>query len=163
MRDAKWIAQHVKAANQVFKPHGILLVPHVEHFSPEKCDFVGRRARNSLAPYAEKGKLTVLVLKRVQDLDLPSYNLMGVHWRYSGKDPQYRGRRWVILTSRAKTPVLAHELAHYFGLPHDAKGGNLMTPGPSAPKRKGRKKFKPILTSRQAKKLLRGVRQFLNN
>jgi hypothetical protein len=113
-----------------------------------------------------KDGVTVLVLPRVRDIDTPSYNLMGVHWRYQGKDPKLRGRRWVFLTARGKPPVLAHELGHYFGLRHDPRGGNLMTPGPSDPiwHNKGATKpkpFKPIFVRWQQRVIRRSVRKLL--
>jgi hypothetical protein len=90
---------------------------------------------------------------------------MGVHWRYSGPVPEHEKKRWVFLTARARPPVLAHELCHFFGLRHDPAGGNLMAPGPSAPvwRRKGPKpkRFKPVLTPRQSRRLRRGIRHWL--
>ncbi len=114
--------------------------------------------------FLDPDEITVLVMKRVQDVDVPSYNLMGVHWRYRGSDPALGGRRWVYLTGRAKPPVLAHELCHYFGVPHDPEGGNLMTPGPSDPVWKtdhAPKPYRPILTPAQARRLAAGIRRSL--
>jgi hypothetical protein len=78
---------------------------------------------------------------------------MGVHWRAGT-------RRWVFLTARARPPVLAHELGHFFGLPHDPAGGNLMTPGPSSPRWRSAtppRPFAPLLTPAQVRRLRAGV------
>jgi hypothetical protein len=165
-RTKTWIDAHVAAAAKVFAPHGVKLVARQERFSPARCVLLTRAHRHAMAIHAPADQLTVLVMKRVRDVDVLDYNLMGVHWRYRGKDAKLAGRRWVFLTARARPPVLAHELAHFLGLPHDPVGGNLMTPGPSAPIWKDPAKvkpqpFKPILTRRQARRLRRNLRRWL--
>ncbi|MCO4761056.1 MAG: matrixin family metalloprotease [Myxococcales bacterium] len=58
----------------------------------------------------------------------------GVHWR-DRKDQrgELRRRRWVIVARTPYVFVLAHELGHYFGLPHSRAPRSLMnkrsTPG----------------------------------
>jgi hypothetical protein len=165
VRARAWVKAHLDAAGKVLAPHGVRLKPRIEPFTPSKCVLLGRSDRDALAVDAVADQVTVLVVGRVQDLDLPSYNLMGVHWRYGGSDAAHQKKRWVFLTSRARPPVLAHELCHFFGLRHDPAGGNLMAPGPSAPvwRSKGPKprRFKPLLTARQARRLRRGIRNWL--
>ena len=133
---------------------------------PARCELLTRAHRHAMAIHARTDQVTVLVMKRVRDVDVLDYDLMGVHWRYRGKEAKLAGRRWVFLTARARPPVLAHELCHFLGLPHDPGGGNLMTPGPSAPiwKDAARVKprpFAPILTRRQARRLRRNLRRWL--
>jgi hypothetical protein len=125
-----WIDGHVKAANDVFAPHGVHLVVRRDSYAPEKCRLITRADRHALAahvePLGDSPRVTVLVVQSARDLEVHTYNLMGVHWRH-------RGKRWIIFTARARPPVLAHELCHFFGIRHDPAGGNLMTPGPSDP------------------------------
>ena len=167
VRDTKWLNKHLKAARRVFKPHGIKLDPEIEAFTPARCQLLTRAHRHGAAAEVEMdGRATVLVLPRVRDVDVLTYNLMGVHWRYRGKEPRHQGKRWVLLTARAKIPVLAHELCHFFGLPHHKAGGNLMTPGPSDPIYQDKEAAKPagfkaVLTPVQVKRLRRGIRKFL--
>lgn len=160
-----WVKAHVAAANRILEPHGVSLVATVEPFTPERCELTSRAQRDALAPHAAPGKLVVLVVKRAQDLDLPSYNLMGVHWRYGGDDASLEGRRWIILTARARPPVLAHELCHYLGLRHDRAGGNLMAPGPSDPIWRGKGKkpapWAPRLTASQARRVRAAARRLV--
>ncbi len=163
-----WVKAHVLAANLILMPNGVELMPELETFTPKRCQLLTRAHRDAMARHVVMdGKATVLVLPRVRDVDVLTYNLMGVHWRYKGKDKAQRGKRWVFITKRSLPPVLAHELCHYFGLPHDKAGGNLMTPGPSDAVYKGKGKkpkgFSPTLTKAQGKWLRRGVRRFLKS
>ena len=145
----------MNAAREVLAPHGIGVVAVTEPFTPARCQLLTRVDRNALAAQVNMdGTVTVLVVSRVRDLDVPSYDLKGVHWKAAG-------RRWIYLTASAKPPVLAHELAHYFGLPHDPAGGNLMTPGPSSPAWKSKRPpapFAPILTGPQVQRLRAGLK-----
>jgi hypothetical protein len=163
VRPASWVEDHVRSANGVLAPHGIRLVATQDVFVPEKCVLLDRADRDALAAHLPPRGVIVLLVERVRDLDLVSYSLMGVHWRYHGDEARYQGRRWIILTTRARPPVLAHELCHYFGLSHDPAGGNLMTPGPSAPvwRQRGPKpeKFSPVLTVEQGKRLRAAVKR----
>ena len=160
-----WIAAHVAAANRVLRPHGVRLATRLDRFRPPRCGLTGRDDRHALARFVDTQEVTVLVLERVRDLDLTTYDLMGVHWRYEGSDAALAGRRWIFLTARAEPPVLAHELGHYFGLAHDPRGGNLMTPGPSAPiwRRPGRKPlpFAPRFTAAQGRRVRKAVAALL--
>jgi hypothetical protein len=159
---ARWLETHVEAARQVFAPYGIRIEAKTEPFSPTRCALLDRPQRDALAAYAgASDRVVVLVVQRIRDLDVPTYDLMGVHWRYGGAERRWRGRHWVYLTARARPPTLAHELAHYFGLPHDPAGGNLMTPGPSDRAWRRREKkprpFQPRLSPAQARKLRRAL------
>lgn len=159
-----WVRSHVEAARTIFAYHGVALSYTLEPFEPTRCEILTETQRNQMAVHATSpNAVTVLVMARVRDLDVPSYDLMGVHWRAQGKE--VRDRRWVFLTARANPPVLAHELCHFFGLPHDPAGGNLMTPGPSSPAWKAKpapKPFVPVLTDAQAARLRLGVGAWLS-
>jgi hypothetical protein len=150
----------VRAANEVLGPHGITLAARVEEFQPQRCDLVGRAQRDEVARHVTMdGHATVLLVRRVPDLDVADYDLMGVHWRPGGDR-----RHYVLLTARARNTVMAHELCHYFGLPHYKRGGNLMTPGPSDPVWRRRRKPKahaPVLTAAQVQQLRAGITAFL--
>ena len=161
VRSRAWVERHLAEAEAIYRPHGIHLAPTIEPFTPDRCELLDAADRHAMAVHVDRPQVTVLVVKRVRDLDLPTYDLMGVHWRYRGKS--YAGRRWVFLTARARPPVLAHELGHYFGLRHDRAGGNLMSPGPSDPiwRRPGKKPraFVPRFAPRQVRRLRRAVRR----
>jgi len=153
-----WIEAHIQAATALLAPHAIRITAVTEPLTPSLCQLLTRADRDAFAEEVKMdGAITVLVVPRVRDLDLPSYDLKGVHWRA-------RGRRWIFLTAGARPPVLAHELAHYFGLPHDPAGGNLMTPGPSSPAWRSLRPpapFAPVLTPVQVASLRREIARHL--
>jgi hypothetical protein len=154
VRPPEWVAEHVEAVRALLAPHGIAIEASTDSFVPARCEALDRADRDRFAAQvAAGGVVTVLVVPRVRDLDVPTYDLMGVHWVGGG-------RRWIFLTARARPPVLAHELCHFFGLPHDPAGGNLMTPGPSSPSWRSAhppRPFAPLLTPEQIKRLRAGV------
>ncbi len=156
-RPPEWVAAHVEAVQALLAPHGIAVTARTTSFAPARCEALGREDRDGFAgEVGRDGTVTVLVVPRVRDLDVLDYDLQGVHWR-AGE------RRWIFLTARARPPVLAHELAHYFGLPHDPRGGNLMTPGPSAPIWKSARPpraYAPVLTAPQVRRLRAGILAF---
>ncbi|MDX2021400.1 MAG: hypothetical protein SF187_14255 [Deltaproteobacteria bacterium] len=158
VRTDGWVQDHVAAAQMIFAPHAIGLNYTMAPFAPSRCELLTRDDRSAMVTHVvSRTEVNVLVVARVRDLDVPSYDLQGVHWRAQGADP---ARHWVFLTARAAPPVLAHELCHFFGLPHDPAGGNLMTPGPSSPvwqSPRPPKPFEPRLTHVQASRLRRGV------
>ena len=166
VRDRSWVAAHLAAARKLLRPHGIELGAVVETFRPQRCALLDASQRHQLARHvaAATPAVTVLIVERIRDLDVPSYNLMGVHWRYRGATVAQRGKHWVYLTARATPPVLAHELCHYFGLRHERSGGNLMTPGPSDPAWRSKQKpraFFPRLSPRQITLLRQNIQRHL--
>jgi hypothetical protein len=165
VRSRASVDELLRAAGEVFGRHGVTLEPTVEEFTPERCDLVGRAQRDAVARHVTMDRhATVLLVRRVPDLAVPDHDLMGVHWRPVG-NRALAGRHYVLLTAKARGTVLAHELCHYFGLPHDRRGGSLMTPGPSDPiyRRRGRKPkaHEPILRPAQVQRLRAGIAAFL--
>ncbi len=69
-----------------------------------------------------RGVIDVYLVTQLDDVDIAGAVIRGVHWR----DRKDRKRRWIIMSAIAPPHVLAHELGHYFGLPHSTYAGSLM-------------------------------------
>lgn len=67
--------------------------------------------------------VNVFFVESLRDVDDRSLYRRGVHWR-PAPNP---GVRYIIVIRDAPPSVLAHELGHYFGLPHVATKNNLMS------------------------------------
>jgi len=74
------------------------------------------------------GVVHVFVVDRLDDVDEPAdadgelVQIRGVHWR----DRADRSRRWIIVSRVAPPHVLAHELGHFFSLPHGTDPTSIM-------------------------------------
>jgi|GEM_PF-1520472 len=127
-----WIEDQVRLANEVYLAAGIQFdIKLVVHTAKRhaRCELLAKKHRDSFSPIVSGiHQPAVIIVDRIQDDRIASYDLKGLHWR-AGLS------HWVYLTRNARSYVLAHELGHYFGLRHDLEGGNLMTPGPSDPSR----------------------------
>jgi hypothetical protein len=124
-----WIDEFVATANRLFKPADIFFkINKTSTFSKPGSIIKEVAQRHALARYAEKdGSIHLFVVERLADKAIKDKWISGVHWRYQGKDKQYRGRRYIILSrwaARIDTP--AHELGHFFGQAHAKLPDNLM-------------------------------------
>ena len=72
------------------------------------------------------------MVRQLDDVDIIGNLLYGVHWRKRGD----RSQRWIILSARDESgATLAHEMGHFFGLPHSTYDVSIMNkaPRPSPP------------------------------
>jgi hypothetical protein len=123
-----WVRDQLATANDRFADVGIgfqllgreTLPPDFDRIdSPGERDRVGRAA-------VHKGEILWIAPQRLIDLDGHSKR-RGVHWR-DRADPRGEDvrRRWVIVAADAFPLVLAHELGHFFGLPHGSERTSFM-------------------------------------
>lgn len=123
VQTAPWIARQLREANQRFKATGVGFELVEARRLPRAMARIRTRAdRDRLgARRTQKGLIDVFLVKRLDNVDAPG-EINGVHWR-NRTSP---GQRYVIMSSIAWHVVLAHELGHFFGLPHSEYPASIM-------------------------------------
>ncbi len=110
-----WLAEQFQFANRMFEPIDVGFELH--HVTTIKLPpiIVGRSVRDAISQgIAAVPAIDVFVVGALADLEDPRFPLFGVHWR--PRNPA--GRRFIVLASYAWGRTMAHELGHFFGLPH---------------------------------------------
>ena len=122
-----WVADQLQEANRHFGPAGVgFELSRVRKLSPKNAEIETRTQRDRLGRKRfRRGTIQVYLVARIANVDDPG-DIRGVHWR----DRAARHRRWVILSRIAPGYVLAHELGHYFGLPHSRYPISIMNKQP---------------------------------
>lgn len=82
-----------------------------------------RGDRDELRKLLVPKMVNVFFVESLRDVDDRALYRRGVHWR-PAPNPSVR---YIIVIRDAPPSVLAHELGHYFGLPHVATKNNLMS------------------------------------
>lgn len=120
---APWIAKQLAGANRHFTPLDIgFQLAGVDSLPASAVHLETRADRDAVA----KGRLTsriihVFVVGQLDDIDVEGGIAYGVTWRRP-KD----GRRYLIVSAQALERTLAHELGHFFGLPHSSYAISIM-------------------------------------
>jgi Matrixin len=115
---AQWLRASFLFANNMFAPIGAAFQLDALELSAALPQSVDSRARrDGLAQLSRVSpSIDVFVPFELRDLEEPQRSRFGVHWRVT----ESPARRYVILSAQAPALVLAHELGHYFGLPHSS-------------------------------------------
>jgi len=122
-----WIAKQLAHANRLFADIGLgFEVAAVKRIDANEAHVVTRLNRDMLGRKRfQKGTIHIFLVTHLANVDAPGV-IRGVHWRDRGNVK----RRWVILANYARQWVLAHELGHFFGLPHSRYPKSVMNKRP---------------------------------
>lgn len=123
-----WMHAQIAHANKLFAVISVgFEVVSVEAEATSVGDVRTRADRDALGREDfSRGVVHVFVVKRLADVDVDGEVIRGVHWRYR---PDVL-KRWIILSSISSSTVLAHELGHFFGLPHSTFEVSIMNKRP---------------------------------
>ena len=132
-----FVATQLDEANRHFAAidTGFELVS-VEPLAAERKWVHSREDRDAFGAFtARPGVVHVFLVERLDDVDArpetagvleSTPQIRGVHWRLRADIEQ----RWIVLSAIAPDMVLAHELGHYFGLPHSGYAISIMNKRP---------------------------------
>ncbi len=126
-RDLEWFQKHWLEANRLFIPIGVCfkIVEVIQHSSTD-WHMKTRAQRTRLGRgkgRLQRGMIDLFIVGKLADVDRLGEYIRGVHWR-APKDR--KNRRWIIISRIARPLVLAHELGHYFSLPHSKALSSIM-------------------------------------
>jgi hypothetical protein len=128
VENARWLAAQVEQANRLFAVLDVgFRVVEARAHDAEFSHVATREQRDAIgAERFTPGVVHLFVVQRLDDVDVDGEVIRGVHWRLR-REPK---KRWIILSTIAAPAVLAHELGHFFGLPHSAYAASIMNKKP---------------------------------
>ena len=132
-QDHLWLKAQLKEANTLFTPLKLCFwIDEAQSLPQSDGVMKTRMQRTQLGrsqDHLKTGRIDIFVVNRLNDVDVKGAEIRGVHWR----DPTDRTRkRWIILSRIARPKVMAHELGHYFDLPHSTYPSSIMNKKPRA-------------------------------
>lgn len=153
-----WLDAQLAEANRLFAAADLAFtVTELVALPDEHLEVRTRAHRDALGhDRFQRGTIDVYLVAYLGDVDVPGQEIRGVHWR-SQKD---RARRFVIVSTISPPKVLAHELGHFFGLPHSHYPESIMNKAPRAAPPYEERRFAERELSRirtRAKELLRSA------
>ncbi|HUJ62933.1 MAG TPA: matrixin family metalloprotease [Kofleriaceae bacterium] len=119
----EWIATQVATANRHFARLDVgFEVVGVDQLPESALHVANRRERDELAAGRLGGPVIhVFVVGQLDDVDEEDAIAYGVTWHTRTDD-----RKYVIVSNAALERTLAHELGHFFGLPHSTYAISIM-------------------------------------
>ena len=124
----EWFQARIRHANRLFGVIGVeFRVVSWERVHAASAAVGTRAERDALgAERAHQGQVDVYLVRRLTDVDAPPNEIRGVHWRLR----RNTSARWIIMSEISGSMVLAHELGHFFSLPHGAEVTSIMNKRP---------------------------------
>ena len=123
-----WAYYQIAAANRLFKPISVGFEVVSVEAEPANFAHMDTRANRDRVGRKDftRGVVHLYVVARLDDVDIEGAQIRGVHWR----DRADTSRRWILLSAISSPNVLAHELGHFFGLPHSRYAVSIMNKTP---------------------------------
>ncbi len=151
-REQTWLDAQFREANRLFEPIKLCFVGQLSKPLSARDNRIRTRAQRTrlgrLNDHQHPGDITLFIVDRLDDIDLIGQQIRGVHWR----DPKNRrDKRWIILSRLAPSLVLAHELGHYFSLPHSKDAISIMNKRKRSDPPVGERRFSDAETRRMAR------------
>jgi len=156
VRSADWVLAQVRKADALFALIDVSFQLSGVHALPaDRARMVSRKDRDLLGRKRHTvGVIHVFVVEYLANVDDPG-EIYGVHWR----DRDNTSRRWIILSAISWGFTLAHELGHFFGLPHCNHRGSIMNKTGRDKTPMSERGFVPQEVKRMKKRLRRMLRK----
>lgn len=119
-----WLATQLEVANRHFAAiHTAFEIVSVEAMDTQFAHVATREQRDDIGRHKFGPSVVHLFLiEQLDDVDVPGEQIRGLHWRQRSNT----AKRWVLLSRIAPDMVLAHELGHFFSLPHSTYAISIM-------------------------------------
>lgn len=135
-----WLAEQVAEAETLFAPldTGFEVVGADALADPRTAHLETRKDRDALAAATGLGGrvIHVYLTGKLDDVDVPGAIAYGVTWHT-------KDGKLVVVSGMARSRTLAHELGHFFGLPHSSYAISIMNKTPRAKPPREQRTFAP--------------------
>ncbi len=125
IQNATWIHEQIKQSNRLFAKIKVCFeLDDIVALSDQYNVLETANQRTKLGKdRLTSGLIDLFIVSKLADIDIKGEEIRGVHWR----NPKNKQKsRWIILSKIASHLVLAHELGHYFDLPHSEYEQSIM-------------------------------------